>query len=270
MSLEVEGLYVYPIKSCAGVEVESSEAFQFDRFRMVVDTNGNFLTQREIPRMALIITELAEESIIIRGKGESSELELPLLNPGPEIFVSIWGEDKKAINDGPIAKQWFSDYLGVDCDLVHIAPKEYRENHGVKYNFADSEQLLITSEESRTDLNNRIVKNGGNPVPMNRFRPNIVLQGLDVPYDEDTFDVIDVNGVKVQLLRANVRCPIPQIEQSDAIKGKEPIRTLLGYRRVTKSAVVFGQKSIFKSDGVIYKHDPATVDSRKEGPIFIK
>jgi uncharacterized protein len=269
----VESLHFYPIKSCQGAEMQigrvTEKGFAYDRHWMVVDQGGLFVTQRNFSKMALIKPALAEDKLVISASGESSILEIPLDYNGARREVEVWGTKCEAVDNGEIASQWFSDLLGASVNLVympHDSIREKKPGYG-KLQFADSYPFLIASVDSLKDLNERIQANGGQPVPMDRFRPNIVVDGGE-PYAEDTWKQIQIGEVDFDVVKPCVRCPIPQIDQSTAIKGKEPTKTLLSYRRVARTEVIFAQKAVHKNTGIVKVGDQIQVNERKDKPIL--
>ena len=267
---KVSSLHYYPIKSCAVTDVESSveiseRGIRYDRHWMVVSPEGMFITQREKPKMARINPVVEDNRLIVSAPDELSILEIPLDYKGDRLAVEVWGKPLEAVDEGDIASQWFSDYLETRVRLVHMPSDFVREKKGARFQFADSYPLLIASEESLEDLNRRIEANGGNSVQMDRFRPNIVVKGVR-PYEEDTWGQIRVGEVDVEVVKPCIRCPIPQVDQSIGVKGKEPIKTLYSYRRVSKKDVVFAQKAVPLSRGTIYRGDTVEVLSTKAPP----
>lgn len=267
---EVSSLHYYPIKSCAVTDVEKSievgeQGFKYDRHWIVTNPYGLFVTQRQFPKMALIKPEVNDGILTVSAPDELSILEIPLDYVGDRKQVEVWGSKLDAIDDGDIASQWFSDYLGAEVRLAHMPSDFVREKKGARFQYADSYPLLIASEESLEDLNQRIQANGGNPVPMDRFRPNIVVKGVE-PYVEDTWGQIQVSEVSIEMVKPCIRCPIPQIDQNSGVKGKEPVKTLLGYRRVSRTEVIFAQKGVPLNQGVISEGDVVEVTSTKEAP----
>lgn len=273
---KVYGLHFYPIKSCGETIAPRAEVtekgFRYDRHWMVVDSNGNFLTQRELPRMTLIRPELDGNKLIIVGQGESSILEIPVNNDeGLRRQVVVWGNQCDGVDDGDIPAQWFSDYLGVGARLVHMPNdfiREKKPGYG-RLEFADSYPFLIVSQESLQDLNERIVANDGQPVPMNRFRPNIVVEGCE-PYAEDRWGRIKIGEVEFDVVKPCIRCPIPQVDQATSVKGKEPIKTLYTYRKVSKKDVIFAQKAVNLNVGELVVGQDVEVFNGKELPTFIE
>ncbi len=267
---EVSGLHYYPIKSCAITNVETSieigeRGISYDRHWMVVRSDGMFITQREYPKMARINPVVEDNRLIVSAVDELSVLELPLDSRGDRLAVEVWGNMLEAVDEGDIASQWFSDYLGARVRLVHMPSDFVREKTGARFQFADSYPLLIVSEESLADLNQRIQASGGNPVSMSRFRPNIVVRGVR-PYEEDTWREIRLGEVGVEVVKPCIRCPIPQVDQTSGIKGKEPTKTLLTYRRISRTEVIFAQKASPLNQGKVGIGDRVEVVTTKDAP----
>lgn len=270
----VASLHFYPIKSCGGTELRQGEitekGFMYDRHWMVVEPDGLFLTQREIPKMALIKPMVEDDHLILGGEGEPSLYNVPVNHDGPRREVEVWGNRCEAVDEGDVAAQWLSDYLGIQCRLVHMSNDFVRENkpgYG-RLQFADSFPFLIASKESLQELNKRIEENGGTPVPMNRFRPNIVVQGCP-PYAEDSWARIQINDIRFDVVKPCIRCPIPQTDQETAEVGKEPTKTLLEFRRISREDVIFAQKAVNIETGVIEIGNEVTVLEGKQPPRLI-
>lgn len=263
--IRVSGLFDHPIKSCAKRELSHMEIpLSYDRRWMVVDKDGNFVTQRNFPKMALIKPEITDGTLIISAPGEQTVLKIPLDYPGQKVRVVVWGNQLEGVNDGEIPNQWFSDYLGIACSLVHMAPNYVREKwagYG-RFQYADSYPLHITNEGSLQDLNGRIIKSGDTPVLMDGFRPNIIVCGE--PYIEDTWALIRIGKLLVYIVKPCVRCPIPQINQETGVKGKQPNKELYRYRRVSPKEVIFGQKAVSRDAGIIYLGDSVEILEEKE------
>jgi uncharacterized protein len=284
-TIEVSGLAFSYIKSCAmteltekGQSVEITErGLHLDRNWGVFDLQGNFISQRDFAKMALIVPKLTEEGLAITAPGETSELIVPLAYEEPQarMEVQVWGNPVLAEDDGDIAAQWFSDYLGTACRLMHVAPDANRNKQGSQFGFADSYPLTIESEESLADLNARIVAGGGEPIDAGQFRSNIRVKGCE-PYAEDTWDEITVGNTRIAVVKPVVRCKIPQINQKTAVLGKDPAKTLARYRmrvgtddngkRVNE--IVFAQKARQLSTGELSIGDNVLVHSYKEPPTF--
>ncbi|MCI0553031.1 MAG: MOSC N-terminal beta barrel domain-containing protein [Anaerolineae bacterium] len=250
----VSSLIYYPIKACRGFEVESAQVermgLQHDRRMMVVTPEGGHLTQREYPRLALVTPKLNEGMVTLSAPNYDSIL-FGIQTLGTSYPVSIWkSKGVQAIDQGDEAAQWFSDWLGTPVRLVHIVDgykrlvdEKYAVNADDHTGFADGYPILLASEEGLQDLNTRLES----PIPMNRFRPNIVVKGGD-PYVEDTWNRIRVGDVELAVVKPNARCVVTTIDKDTLEKSKEPLRTLEKYRR-HKLGAIFGQNVIPLNEG---------------------
>lgn len=254
VTARLTGLHVYPVKSCRGIPLGearlTAHGLEHDREWMVVDETGKFVTQRSHPSMALIATDLTSTSLWLRAP-QTGPLEVSLTRRGQGgLPVEIWGHRTVALDEGDAAAAWFGDFLGARLRLVRWHPERRRlsspewtggadaENH-----FSDGFPYHGLSEESLADLNARLGSPGA--LPMNRFRPNLVLAGV-APYAEDHLRTLRAEGLELRIVKPCERCGIPGIEQTTAaLTGQEPLRTLAGYRRDPRfSAPVFGQNMI--------------------------
>ena len=254
--ITISSLTYYPIKACRGVEVDSAiverMGFQHDRRMMVVTPEGGHLTQREYPRLALVTPKLNDGCVTLFAPNYDS-IQFATQTSGASYPVSIWkSKGVQAIDQGDEAAQWFSDWIGTSVRLVHMADgykrlvdAEYAVNADDHTGFADGYPILITSEEGLQDLNSRLES----PVPMNRFRPNIVVQGGGA-YVEDTWNGIRVGDVELAIVKPNARCVVTTIDKDTLEKSKEPLRTLEKYRR-HKLGAIFGQNVIPLNEGRI-------------------
>lgn len=223
---------------------------KFDRNWLVVTAAGRFLTQRENPQMALIETAIGTEKLHLNAPGQPP-LEIPLeTQPGSLMEVQIWRDWCRAIDQGEEAANWLSRFLGQDCRLVRIGegydrPIEANPTKATgQVSFADAYPLLLISEASLANLNERLPS----PIPMNRFRPNLVVSGCE-PHAEDTWQQIQINQVGFHVAKPCERCIITTTDQATGTRtGAEPLKTLGTYRRV-KGGVTFGQNLIHQSIG---------------------
>ena len=254
--ITISSLIYYPIKACRGFEVDSAiverMGLQDDRRMMVVTPEGGHLTQREYPRLALVMPILNNGCVTLSAPNFDS-IQFATQTSGASYPVSIWkSKGVQAIDQGDEAALWFSDWLGTPVRLVHIA-EEYKRLVDGDYavhaddhtGFADGYPILITSEEGLQDLNSRLET----PVPMNRFRPNIVVKGGPA-YVEDTWNRIRVGDVELAVVKPNARCVVTTIDKDTLEKSKEPLRTLEKYRR-HKLGAIFGQNVIPLNEGRI-------------------
>lgn len=262
----VSQLNIYPVKSCGGIALARAEigatGFVNDRRWLVVDEDWSFLTQREIARMALIHTAVDAQCLRLTAP-DAGAFEIPVDQPGKRVEVSIWKDSGVgAVDQGDAASGWLSDALKRTVRLVRFADdyvrqvdQQYAPRPGDQVGFADAYPFLIVSEESLADLNTRLDE----PLPMNRFRPNIVVRGAAQPYDEDEWRSIRIGGMIFDLVKPCARCAITTTNQTTAARGKEPLRTLATYRQGPKGSPLFGQNAIHRSPGAISVGDAVDV-----------
>ena len=269
--LTVSSLHIYPVKSCAGIALDKAEVLprglQHDRRWMVVDASGRFITQRDYPRMALIAVELTATGLRLHApEAGSVDVVVPL---GSRVPVSVWKSDLTlpVADDGVNA--WLSAFLGQPCRLVHLpdsmtrAVTSARRRDGDEVSLADGFPILVATMASLTNLNARLEK----PLPMNRFRPNIVIEGAGA-WEEDTWHEVQIGGVRLELMKPCTRCNLTQVEQaSGAEDGKEPIRTLRKFRfSQAEAGVLFGVNATPRSPGTIKQGDVLEILSRQPAP----
>ena len=255
--MHLSGIYIYPVKSLRGVAVAAAaldaHGLVGDRRFLVVDDTGRFLTQRVLPRMALIDTELGRAELILRHPQHGSAA-VGLADDGPSVTVQIWRDTVQAVDCGVEISVWLSDFLRHPCRLVRMGTdyrrpvKPAKAQPGDVVTFADAYPLLALSEASLADLNDRLVTQAEDPVPMNRFRPNVVIAGCPA-FAEDAWPRVRIGAAVFRTAGPCVRCNIPTIDQATAVRYKEPIRTLATYRRTAADAgeVIFGQNLIHET-----------------------
>ena len=264
-SCVISGLYVYPIKSCAGVALQDATltetGLEFDRAWMVVDAQGQFLTQREFPRMALIQPQIKRYEMVLRAPGMLA-LHIKLDEVEAPVRVQVWDDSVAAFDMGTVAAQWFSDFLGTTARLVRFDPDHKRISdrqwtgvvEGLNQ-FSDGFALLVISEASLEHLNARLLAAGQAAVSMSRFRPNIVLASAPdsdalAAHDEDRMDVLHVSTaqgvVQLKPVKPCPRCPIPNIDPLSAISSPEVTDMLQRYRADARlnGAISFGMNLI--------------------------
>ena len=261
----ISALYVYPIKSCAGVQVQEAvmleTGLEFDRAWMVVDDKGEFLTQRELPRMALIQPQLKHYEMVLRAPGMLA-LHVKLDEVEAPVRVRVWGDEVAAFDMGSVAAQCFSDFLGTTARLVRFDPEHKRVSNRdwtsgfeALNQFSDGFPVLVISEASLAQLNSKLLANGSPAVSMSRFRPNIVLglstdAGGRTPHDEDRLDVLHImtgpGSFQLKPVKPCVRCPIPDIDPTSAISTHDVCDMLQTYRSDARvdCAVTFGMNAV--------------------------
>ena len=264
-------LILYPVKSCAGVSVKEAllteTGLEFDRAWMVVDERGDFLTQRELPRMALIQPQLKYHEMILRAPGMLA-LHVKLDEVEAPVRVQVWDDEVAAYDMGKVAAQWFTDFLGTTARLVRFDPEHQRLSNlkwtdGVEAlnQFNDGFALLVIGEASLAQFNEKMMARGSAAIGMARFRPNIVLgdaanaadaaEGSAMaPHDEDRLDVLHISTsdgvVQLRPVKPCPRCPIPNIDPATGASSPEVGDLLQTYRQDARldGAVTFGMNAI--------------------------
>lgn len=275
----VAAIHVYPVKGFSGVTLKSSQfnnlGFLHDRRWMVIDEKRRFLSQREIPEMARMKAKLGKTSLYIENSSGQG-IRIPLGSGQPlDRTASVWGSSCRVVGYGPDVNGFLSDSLGRNCRLVgmadgfnrRIAPY-YSVNPGDSVSFADGFPFLITTTASLDELRLR----AGEPIPMDRFRANIVIRN-DVAFDEDTWRILQIGAHRFHLVKPCARCVVTTIDQStgEITKG-EPLRTLAKFRttvRAGRSKVLFGQNAIAEeATGKIEKGDQVVLLKTRRRPSF--
>jgi uncharacterized protein YcbX len=259
----VSALYVYPIKSCRGLELKSTRFDAlgplYDRRFMLVDEQGSFLTQRQEPRLALVTPRLAPTALAVTASGVPA-LKVPMSSRGQaRRAVRVWSHAGEAEDAGEEAAAWFSQVLQRSCRLVRFPDNAVRwvderyTPQPARVGFADAYPALLLSEEALADLNQRMET----PVSMNRFRPNIVVKGAG-PYAEDGWRRIRIGGLELAVVKPCARCAVVSVDQATAAIGKEPLATLASYRTRGNDAL-FGQNCVHLGPGSIRVGDEVEV-----------
>ncbi|MBL9179221.1 MAG: MOSC domain-containing protein [Verrucomicrobiaceae bacterium] len=268
--MRIHSLHIYPVKSLRGCEVASVEidelGFAGDRRFLIVDENGGFLTQRTFPAMATVSTALSENALTLSTDGHGS-ISVPRAGDphAPLMPVNVWRDSGLLAEDcGKEAAAWLQDVLGLRCRLVRIGGRFHRlvakaaARAGDLVSFADAAPVLVTSTGSLDALNRRIRSCGGEAVPMNRFRPNLVVTGC-AAFAEDEWPALRVGPVLFRNAGPSERCIMTTTDQHSGRRGVEPLRTLATFRRAADgNAVCFGVNFIQQSKrGVLRAGDPA-------------
>ncbi|MGV7208004.1 MOSC domain-containing protein [Oxalobacteraceae bacterium A2-2] len=261
-------LTIYPIKSCAGLALEQATLTSdglmtqqiYDREWMVVDEHNHVITQREQPRMALIVPTLKGDVLELRAPG-MLRLELALGLPDPELAptrsVTLWEDTILAYDCDALTAEWFTQYLGVPSRLVRFhaharRPVSTRWTNGVEATtmFSDGYPVLVTSTATLDDLNQRLRAAGRVALPMNRFRPNVVIAGIEA-FEEDYAESYRFGEALLKPVKPCPRCPMPSIDQETGQFGPDPLDILQGYRAKPEldGAVCFGMNAILLEGG---------------------
>lgn len=260
LDVRLQALHVYPVKSCAGVALDEclliETGLEFDRAWMVVDAaDRGFVSQRELPRMALVQPTLRHADLVLRAPGMLG-LHLALDAVEAPLRVTVWDDEVAAYDMGDLAAQWFSDFLGRPLRLVRFDPDQKRLSSRrwtgeveAENAFSDGYPLLVASTASLDELNRRLGRAGQAPVTMARFRPNLVLDGLDA-HGEDHLDTIAFDTpegpVRLKLVKPCPRCPIPDIDPATAEPGHAVGDVLASYRADARvdGALTFGMNAV--------------------------
>lgn len=260
--MKLSGISIYPVKSMAGCEVVSVKIDRFgpvgDRRWVVTNQAGRFLTQRENPGMALI--HATREGATLRLKAGAESLVVPFPGPGSkERLVQVWEDHARARDAGDSAARWLSDRLGQACRLFYMPDDSVRlvdglyAKNGETVSFADGFPILLISRASLDDLNGRLPS----PVPMNRFRPNLVVSGC-APFAEDTWECIRIGDMQFEIAKPCSRCAVPSIVQETAERDPHINRVLAGYRRFD-GKIYFGQNLLYRQGGEVRIGDDVEV-----------
>ena len=247
----IQALNIYPVKSCRGIAVDAATVtpmgFDRDREWLIVDASHRFITQREEPRLALVVPSLTHEALELAVPGRDP-LRLGLDDEGESVEVVIWKDRCAAFDLGSAASAWLSDHLDRHVRLVRfdrrrkrVSSPDWTGDIEALTRFADAFPWLVISQASLEDLNSRLPE----PLPMNRFRPNIVIADVP-PYAEDRAHELHVGNVVLRIVKPCTRCAIPTTDQETAArKSDQPLRALKAYRFEKKlKGVLFGQNAI--------------------------
>jgi uncharacterized protein YcbX len=268
--MHLAAIHIYPVKSLRGlsagtVEVDPLGAVGDRRF-LVVDPQGAFMTQRSVARMALVAASLDEMALTLRTEGLEDLRVRRATDPHARLVpVRVWrSEGLQAEDCGEEPSHWLSGALGTPCRLVRIGTafrrplKPEAARPGDLVGFADAFPFLATGDGSLAELNRRIGEAGGAPVPMDRFRPNLVIGGCG-PFEEDSWRRIRIGGMEFRIGGPCIRCVITTTDQLTGARGREPLRMLGTFRRNPgdPSSVIFGQNLVHESRrGLLRVGDP--------------
>jgi uncharacterized protein YcbX len=256
MTLRIAELTLYPIKGCRGISLTSAvlaatglEAEGIgDREWVIIDADGEFLSQREHPKLALIDTRLTASSLQLKAPGMLL-LDVPFASEGDVVRAQVWNDSVAAVTQGEIADHWISAFLGVPARLLRfdfegtrLAAHRYTGKVDAPYKFADAFPLLLASTASLAEVNSRLVRRGHAPVEMRRFRPNLVLDGLPA-FEEDYIKLLRVGNASVRPVKRCARCTVPGVDPATGEQTSIVPDLLASFRR-TDDGVMFGVNAI--------------------------
>ncbi|HEX4090355.1 MAG TPA: MOSC N-terminal beta barrel domain-containing protein [Trebonia sp.] len=260
--------HIYPLKGCRAVDLAEAVVEPWglagDRRWLLVDADGQFITQREHPALARLVVGYGPEADITVSTEGYPPLRVAAPGGRPELIkVTVWRSTVLAAAAGPEADAWFSAYLGAPTRLVWLDDPTRRAvdpefgADGDVVSFADGFPLLLTTTGSLDQLGEWLTADGEQPVPMNRFRPNAVVSGYQ-PWAEDRWRRIRIGSVSFRVAKPCGRCIVTTTDQMTGERGRQPLRMLARHRRFGKS-LVFGQNIIPDSPGLIRVGDPMEV-----------
>jgi uncharacterized protein len=263
MSLTLSEIAIYPVKSLRGIALAEAvvepRGLRFDRRWLVVDANDRFVTQRILPRMSLVTVTIQDDGLTLAAQG-IPELHVPASATGMSRQVTIWRDTVEARDAGEHAAAWLSEFLGRPCRLVQMPESTERavnpaySQPGDIVSFADGYPFLLIGQASLDDLNARMAS----PLPMRRFRPNLVVTGAE-PFEEDTWRRVRIGNIVFRVAKPCARCIMPTVDpDAGAFAGKEPLRTLATFRKVG-SKVLFGQNLIAENVGTLHASDQVEI-----------
>jgi len=264
----VVALHCYPVKGCAGMPLRDAAlrpaGVAHDRGFMVVGVDGVFHSQRRTPRLAVIRPDIGVDGELLTLRADGADVvAIRTVLDAARCDVTLFGVPYRAIDQGDIAAAWLSDVLGERCRLVRVPPEHDRVTDGLMpgtSGFADSSAVLVTSRSSLDGLNERIAARGALPVPMARFRPNIVVDGWDEPHTEDGVRRMAIGDAELGFAKPAIRCVVTLVDQRTGAKaGPEPLRTLAAYRRDPEGGVAFGAKFAVSRPGKLSVGDEVVV-----------
>ncbi|MFI0354542.1 MOSC domain-containing protein [Actinomadura sp. 9N407] len=275
-------LNVYPLKSGGGTPLRTAEllptGLRYDREFMLVGPEGRFLTQRDHAEMALLRPVYDGDVLTVDVPGREPLTHKPV-DDGPVRDVVVHRSECQGVDQGDEAAGWFADFLGAECRLVRFTGRRPTSRGGGEVTFADGYPLLVISAESLADLNERLAggpdaplrtvpaespaaPNGAargleGPLPMNRFRPSLVVEGLGA-YGEDRVRLLRIGDTVIEMVKACARCVITTTDQDTGERGREPLRTLASYRAIDRG-LRFGQNAVPRTTGTLTVGDPVEI-----------
>ena len=277
-TVTVSNLYIYPIKSTMGINLPYANVDElglaYDRRFVISDNAGQFITARTEPTLCLVTTTVSEQGLTL------SAPNMPTITLAYENFsnqyqnVTVWGDEIAGQHCSTIASSWFSDYLQRPCQLLYFGEvssrvKESNTGNARKIAFADGYPLLLISQASLDDLNQRLCANDQQTVSMTQFRPNIVVDNC-LPFAEDGWQTIRIGDIEFKVSKPCERCIFTTINPDTGIKDaqQQPLSTLKTYRQASNGEVLFGQNLIPLTRGRIKQGDKLTVIRSQQPPRF--
>ena len=272
--LKVSELFIYPIKSMGGIALSSAtvtdRGFQYDRRWMLVDEQHNFITQRDFPEMALLQVSVAADGLSVQHKITGDAISIPFVPAtNATAMAQIWDDNCLVQFVSDRADEWFSSMLSTNCRLVFMpdtsirkVEQAYAANNKIT-SLSDGYPFLVIGQLSLDDLNSRLTE----PLPMNRFRPNIIFTGGQA-FIEDRLKHFSINGIQFYGVKRSSRCQVTTINQDNAAIAKEPLKTLALYRR-KNNKVYFGQNLLHQGKGIVQVGDEIIVHELQNNSLIV-
>ena len=267
--MQLSGLFIYPVKGLKGIALEEARCtdrgLENDRRFMVVDAAGTFISQRTTPKMATVWTEIRQGTLALAAP-DMPELAIALRPSGGErARVKVWSSTVDATTVSREADAWLTEYLGTACRLIHMADASERYSNpryagrGKRVSFADGYAYLLASEASLADLNARLGTRGHPALPMNRFRPNLVVTG-GAAFAEDRWNEVRVGTAVLAAVKPCGRCEVTTTDQATGeVRGPEPLATLSTFRNSREFGVMFGMNLVTQREGRVRVGDSVEV-----------
>ena len=267
--LLVSELFIYPVKSLSGISVKEAlvteRGFQHDRRWMLIDEYNMFITQRDYPELALLQVTVQEQGLLIQHKHSGKSITIPFHHTKKDVIsVTIWDDTCHAETISDEIDSWFSEILGSKCRLVYMPDNVRREvdknyaTHNEVTGFSDGYPFLLIGQASVDHLNKLLE----HPLPIQRFRPNIVFTG-GIPHEEDIMNHFKINDINFYGVKLCARCVITTVNHETGVKGREPLRTLATYR-LNGNKILFGQNLLHKGNGIVHTGDIIQMQSQQK------
>ena len=272
--LIVSELFIYPIKSMGGIALSSAtvtnRGFQYDRRWMLVDEQNIFITQRSFPQMALLQVSVTATGLHVQHKITGDAINIPFVPASTATsMVQIWNDTCPAQFISDTADKWFSQILSITCRLVFMpdtsnrkVEEAYAVNNEIT-SLSDGYPFLLIGQSSLNDLNSRLAE----PLPINRFRPNIVFTGGQA-FQEDCLKHFTINSIHFYGVKLCSRCQVTTINQDNGVIAKEPLKTLALYRK-KNNKVYFGQNLLHQGEGIVQVGDQIIVQELQSNPLIV-
>lgn len=275
--MQIKEMFIYPIKSCRGIPLERAsvtlKGFDRDRELTLTDPTGKFITQRQYPQLSMLLVRFEGEAMVLTIDGKN--IKPFSFNPtleGRETPLEIWRTKTRAIDQGDEVAKWLQSALQLEGNfrLLRQSPQyprlvnsQYALRGNETVSFADGYPFLITNTASLNDLNQRLQQKYGNDsqtIPMNRFRPNIVLETREA-FAEDNWDALQIGEIIFDLVKPCDRCIITTTDQSNGRRNKqqEPLKILSTFRKFSQAGILFGENAIPRSTGEIQTCAPVKI-----------